>query len=55
MRNFSQTGDSMDLDAGIGFGRRRDRLISEILGMFEVRIYVSSAVRRKESATDGIR
>lgn len=39
MRNFAKTSDSADLDAGIGFGRRRDRLISEILGMFRMSLH----------------
>lgn len=39
MRKFAQTGDSSDLDPGIGFGRRRDRLISEILGMFRMSLH----------------
>jgi len=39
MRRFVQTGDSADLDPGIGFGRRRDRLISEILGMFRMSLH----------------
>lgn len=36
MAKFKTTGDSNDLYPGIGFGRRRDRLISEILGMFRM-------------------
>jgi len=36
MRRFAETGDSSDLDPGIGFARRRDRLIAEILGMFRM-------------------
>jgi NAD-dependent DNA ligase len=39
MDRFAQTGDSADLDPGIGFGRRRDRLISEILGMFRMSLH----------------
>ncbi len=39
MLKFQRTGDSNDLDPGIGFGRRRDRLISEILGMFRMSLH----------------
>jgi NAD-dependent DNA ligase len=39
MKNFGTTGDSKDLYPGIGFGRRRDRLISEILGMFRMSLH----------------
>jgi hypothetical protein len=39
MLKFKTTGDSNDLDPGIGFGRRRDRLISEILGMFRMSLH----------------
>ena len=38
-QKFTKTGDSADLDPGIGFGRRRDRLISEILGMFRMSLH----------------
>ncbi len=36
MTKFKATGDSNDLHPSIGFGRRRDRLISEIIGMFRM-------------------
>jgi hypothetical protein len=39
MHKFEATGDSKDLYPGIGFGRRRDRLISEILGMFRMSLH----------------
>ena len=39
MLRFETTGDSNDLDPRIGFGRRRDRLISEILGMFRMSLH----------------
>ncbi|HEX9492353.1 MAG TPA: hypothetical protein VGA33_03745 [Thermoanaerobaculia bacterium] len=39
MLRFETTGDSNDLDPRIGFGRRRDRLISEILGMFRMSVH----------------
>src|SRR5260370_25045293 len=39
MLKFRTTGDPNDLYPGIGFGRRRDRLISEILGMFRMSLY----------------
>jgi NAD-dependent DNA ligase len=39
MQRFAGSGDSKDLDPGIGFGRRRDRLISEILGMFRMSLH----------------
>ena len=39
MQQFAVTGDSADLDPAVGFGRRRDRLISEILGMFRMSLH----------------
>lgn len=39
MLRFKRTGDSNDVYPGIGFGRRRDRLISEILGMFRMSLH----------------
>jgi hypothetical protein len=39
VRKFAETGDSSDLYPGIGFGRRRDRLVSEILGMFRMSLH----------------
>lgn len=39
MGRFAETGDSEDLDPGIGFRGRRDRLVSEILGMFRMSLH----------------
>jgi NAD-dependent DNA ligase len=39
MAQFKISGDAKDLYPDIGFGRRRDRLISEIIGMFRISLH----------------